>query len=95
MTIVLAATAETYYKSMKSYGKKIWDIIRSITINTENYDEKYMKLKLNSDGDLPVRKMWELRKIIITARVAFHEGNKYFSQILLDECFYKLNTKIR
>ena len=30
---------------------KIRDLIRSITKNLNNYDEKYMKIKFDSDGD--------------------------------------------
>ena len=30
-------------------------IIRSISNNADNYDEKYMKIKFSSDGDLPLK----------------------------------------
>ena len=35
---------------------KIRDLIKSITINSDNYVEKYMKIKLRSDNDLPLKK---------------------------------------
>ena len=35
---------------------KIRDLIRSITINSDGYDEKYMKIKFNSDDELPLIK---------------------------------------
>ena len=38
---------------------KFKDLIRSITNNSDNYDEKYMKIKFNSDDDLPVNEMLE------------------------------------
>ena len=44
---------------MKKYGK-LWnknrDIIRSITNDWDNYDKKNMKIKFNSDDDLPLKK---------------------------------------
>ena len=43
----------------KRYGElwsKIKDLIRSITENSEDYDEKYMKIKFNSDDKLPLNK---------------------------------------
>ena len=43
-------------------------LIRSVTINSDNYDEKYMKIKLNSDEHLPLSKMLKLYKIIIVLR---------------------------
>ena len=30
---------------------KIKDLIKSITNNSDNYDEKYMKIKFNSDDE--------------------------------------------
>ena len=35
---------------------KIRDLIRSITENPDHYNEKYTKIKLNSDDELPLIK---------------------------------------
>ena len=35
---------------------KIKYLIRSITNNSDDYDKKYMKIKVNSDNDLPLKK---------------------------------------
>ena len=51
-----------------------------ITNNSDEYDEKYIKIKFNWDDNLPLNKMLELRS----------EGNKYDRQVFLDECLYKL-----
>ena len=67
---------------MKSCGIKSNDLIRSITNNSENYDEKCMKTKFNSDDDdLPSNKTLELRNVIKVIRSVFHEGNKYYLQV--------------
>ena len=60
-----------------------------ITKNSDDYDEKYMKIKFNSDDELPLNKAIEIPSIIIVAKAVFHE-NKYYPQIFLDECLYKL-----
>ena len=43
-------------KEIKRY-KEVWikirDLFRSITKNLDDYDEKYMKIKCNSDDELP------------------------------------------
>ena len=49
-----------------------------------------MKIKFNSDDDLPLNKTLELRKMIIVVRSVFHEGNKCYPHVFLDEYLYKL-----
>ena len=39
-----------------------------------------MKIKFNSDDDLPLKKTLELRKMITAIAYVFHEGNKYYIQ---------------
>ena len=56
----------------------------------EDSDEKYMKIKLNPDDNLPLKKTLKLRNMIIVYRTVFHEGNKYYLQVFLDESLYKL-----
>ena len=66
------------------------DLIRSITKNLDNYDEKYMKIKFNSDDDLPLNKTLEILNMIIVVRAVFHENNKYYPQVFFDDCLYEL-----
>ena len=59
-------------------------------INSDDYDEKYIKIKFDSDVELPLNKMREIPSMIIVVRAVFYENNRYYSQVLLDECLYKL-----
>ena len=77
-------------KAKKKCGEKIRDLIRSKTKNSEDYDEKCMKIKFNLDGELTLNKAIQILSIIIVVRSVFHENNKYYSQIFLDECLYNL-----
>ena len=45
-----------------------------------------MKIKLNSDDELPVNKKIELLGMTIAVRA----NKKYYPQVLLDECLYKI-----
>ena len=63
-------------------------LIRSKNNNPDKYDEKYMKIKFNSQDDLPINKTLELRNVILIARSVFHENKKYYLQVSLIECFY-------
>ena len=77
-----------------THTKKLWnkirDLIRSITDNSDNYVEKYMKIKFNSDDGLPLKKTLDLYHVVIVARSVFHEGNKDYPQVFLGEFFCKL-----
>ena len=79
-------------KTLKKYEElwtKIRYLIRSKTNNSGDYDEKYMKIKFGLDDCLLLNKTLELRSMIIVIRSVIHEGNKYYRQVLLDECLYK------
>ena len=55
---MLVATNQSTEK-IKKYEElwsKIKDIIRSLTKNSDDYDEKYMKMKFNLDDELPLNK---------------------------------------
>ena len=60
--------------------------------NSNDYDGKYMKIKFNLDKKLPLNKMMEVSSMTIVVRVVFHENNKYYPQVFLDKCPYKLQT---
>ena len=49
-----------------------------------------MKIKFNSDDELPLNKTVEIPTIIIVVRAIFLENNKYYPQVLLGECLYKI-----
>ena len=47
-----------------------------------------MKIKFNSDDDLPLKRTLESHNIIIVVRSVFHGDNKYYQQIFLDKFLY-------
>ena len=66
------------------------DLIRLITKNSDDYAEKNMKIKVNSDNKLRLNKTMEISTMIIVIRAFFLENNKYYPQVFLDKCLYKL-----
>ena len=66
---------------MKKLCNKIRGLIRSITNNSDNTDEKYMKTKFDLDNDLPLKKTLEVHNIIIVVRSVFHEDSKLYLQV--------------
>ena len=49
-----------------------------------------MKTKFYSDDDLLLKKTLELFGVKLLVQSVFSEGNKYYPQIFLDDCLYKL-----
>ena len=49
-----------------------------------------MKIKLNSDDDLPLNKRLKIHAMTMIIRSAFEENGKYYPEIFLDKCFYEL-----
>ena len=78
------------YEELWSKLKDLISLIRLITKNSDDYDEKYMKIKFYSDGKFPLNKTIEIPRMTIANRAVFHENNKYYRQVFLGECQYKL-----
>ena len=51
LTLVLTDESKDTLKTYEKLWNIIIDLIRSKTDNSNNYDEKYMKIKFNSDDD--------------------------------------------
>ena len=61
--------------------------------NSHDYDEKYIKIKFSSDDDLPLKKTVKSHDSIIIVRSVLND-DKYYPQVLLDDCFCKLAGKV-
>ena len=67
--------------------------IKAINGGKENHYEKdYVKIKFNSDDDLPLNKTLKLHNMTITIRSVFEEGGKLYPQVFLDDTLYELST---
>ena len=72
----------------------VWDGIKNEikAINggkENNYEKYYMKIKLNSDDDLPLNNSLEFHAMTIIIRSVF-EGGKLYPQVFLDDALYEL-----
>ena len=75
----------------------VWDgiknEIRTINGGKENdYEKNYIKIKFNSDDDLPLNKPLQFHSLIIIIRSVFEEGGKLYPQVFLDNTLYELNV---
>ena len=80
----------------KELLKKYNDVFNGIQdkikeINNEcDYEKDYMKIKFDSDDDLPLNKSLKFRLMIITIRHVFEEDDKLYPQVSLDDTLYEL-----
>ena len=77
-------------KTLKKYTE-LWDktegLIKSITNTSGDYDEMYVKIKFNSDDNLPLNKISKLHNLITVARSVVQED---YPHVSLDKCLYEL-----
>ena len=66
---------------------KIKDSISSVTKNSDDINQKYMKIKFDLDDELPLNKAIEIHSMTTVVRGVFM---KITNIIFLDECLYKL-----
>ena len=65
LTLVPTNESKTKTYEYEELRSKIRDLIRSITKPSDDYDEKYMKIKFDSDEELPVNKAIEIPSMTI------------------------------
>ena len=53
------------------------------------YEKDFMKIKFNSDDNLPLNKILKLHNLAVVVRSFFEDG-KFYPQVFLDECLYEL-----
>ena len=78
---------------LKKYAD-VWNEIKNKmkAINGDkcDYAEDYMKIKFNSDDDLPLNKLLKFHNITIIIRCVFSENGKFYPQLFLDDALYEL-----
>ena len=73
------------FDGIKEIIKKINDYSQPI-----KYDDNYMKIKFNTDDNIPLNKIIYFFTIVITIRSATQKDGKYYPQLFLDECLYEV-----
>ena len=78
--------AKKKLKNMKNCRLKPDIYFRLRTENSDDYYEKYIKMKYNLDDELPLNKAIEIPTMTIVVRAIFLENKKYHPQVFSDEC---------
>ena len=74
---------------------KIWDKIKNQTETINGgepikYKKDFMRIRFESDDNLPLGKMLSIPGMIIVVGSLLQEDNKYHPQVCWHECVYKL-----
>ena len=69
----------------------IRDKIKAINSNEFDYEKYYIKIKFNSDYDLPLNNPLKFCLMTITIRSIFEEDGKLYPQVFLNDTLYELN----
>ena len=54
------------------------------------YGKDFIKIKFNSDDNLPLNKTQKLHNITIIVKYVFEGDGKYYPQVFSEECLYEL-----
>ena len=68
----------------------IMDKIREIDDDWLEYSKDYMKIRFNSNDNLPLNKPLKFYQMTVAIRYIFSEGNKLYPQVFLGEALYSL-----
>ena len=84
---------DDYVHESKQVLKKYNEVCDGISGTKENaYEKDYMKIKFNSDDDVPLNKPLTFHAMTIIIRSAFEEDAKFYPQVFLDGALYELHV---
>ena len=69
--------------------KSVRAIIEENTDDIVQYDKDYMKIKFESNDNLPTDNIINMHQVTIIISLVFQKGKKLYPQIYLDDCLYK------
>ena len=91
MNITLTDRNSKVFKKYAEIWSGIKDQIEKINgCGLGEYGKDNMKIKFNSDDDLPLNKQIKFLSLVIIVRTVFEEDGKYYPHIFLDEWSYEL-----
>ena len=70
----------------------IRDKIKKMSNDDCDYEKYYMKIKSNSDNNLPINKPLNFHSMTINIRSVFKEDGKFYPQVYLDNTVYELSS---
>ena len=79
------------FKKYNDAFNRIMGNIKEVSNDECDYEKDYMKIKFNSDDDLPLKKPSKFHNMTITIRSVFKEIRKLYLKVFLDDTLYELH----
>ena len=79
------------HKKYNDVFKGMMGKIKEVSSDKCDYEKYFMKIKFNSDGNLPLNKPLKFHNTTITIRFVFKEDGKLYPQVFLDATLYELH----
>ena len=83
-------------KELPKKYNDVWNGIKNkieeVSSDECDYEKDYMKIKFNSDDDLPLNKPLKFHNMTMIIRSVFEEDGKLYPQVFLDGTLYELNV---
>ena len=76
---------------LRKYNK-LWDETEN-KIGEWKYGKDFVKIKFDSNDNLPLNKPLNLHMLTIIVKSAFEDEGKFYPHVYLDECFYQLGVQ--
>ena len=81
-------------KELLNKYEDVWDGIKNKINYTKenNYEKDYMKIKFNSDDNLPLNKPLKFHAMTLIIMSVFEEDGKFYPQVFLDDALDELRV---
>ena len=90
LNIALTDSNKEVLKKHAEVWSGIKDQITKINGSVGEHDKNYMKIKFDSDDNLPLNTVLKFRILTIVIRNVFEKDRKYYPQIFLNDNLYEL-----
>ena len=83
---------KSYLKNTMMFLMELETKSKKISGDECDYEKDYMKIKFNSDDNLPLNKPLKFHLMTITIRSVFGKDGELYLQVFLDDTLYEVNT---
>ena len=88
------ASADKNKEVLKKYTELCDEIKNSIEKRNDSkageYGKNFIKIKFNSDNNLPLNEILNLHMLAVIVRSVFEDDGKHYPQVFFDECLHQV-----